>query len=188
MRSLKRTADAPSDVAGQCLLPRSRIDLRFGLRACWRKSTYIEKRQWSVLARPNDRADAVPSVATLADATVHLLSQGQLASTVMREKLAPTYRIVAEDKKWPRFVNNHAWALVGLQRQGVIRKVVPGVYALTGSQDRAPDDRPEPCPPIEADPTAPLPGWARRMVAAANNKNHQRWNGETFTDDDLRAL
>ena len=103
----------------------------------------------------------------------------------MRERLAPAYGIVAEGKYWPRFVNNHAWALVRLQAEGTIRKLGPGLYALAAAKSGSLKP-PQPTPSIE--PDVPLPGWARRMIAVANAKNLRRWNGEPFMEDDLRAL
>ena len=61
----------------------------------------------------------VPDVATLAKATAGLLRQGSEQSERLRQRLALVYGIDPSGSSWPRFVNNHAWALVRLQAQGV---------------------------------------------------------------------
>jgi hypothetical protein len=72
----------------------------------------------------------VPDVATLAKATAGLLRQGPEQSERLRQRLALVYGIDPSGSSWPRFVNNHAWALVRLQAQGAIRKLATGRYEL----------------------------------------------------------
>jgi hypothetical protein len=132
--------------------------------------------------------DSVPDVAALAEATVKLLRQGVGQSESMRERLAVMYRIDPSGSSWPRFVNNHAWALVRLQAMGAIRKLALGRYELTSKptpQEALPET---PTPAIPADASAPLPRWARDMVVRATWKNAKRWQAAPFTEEDLRAL
>jgi hypothetical protein len=133
----------------------------------------------------------VPSVAMLAEDTAELLRQGLDQSERMRRRLAVTYGIDPSANSWPRFVNNHAWALVRLQAAGTIRKRAPGLYELAPGPHPVDASDKKLTPPILTN--APLPGWAREMVAGANRKNAKRWPERVppvprFNDDDLRAL
>ena len=128
----------------------------------------------------------VPGVDTLARATAELLLAGPAQSDSMRRQLAGVYGVQPNGSTWPRFVNNHAWALVRLQAGGTIRKVGPGRY------ERVAEKPPPTCNTatlsISDDPNAPLPRWAREMVVRAVWKNGRRWNGASFTESDLRAI
>ena len=81
-------------------------------------------------------------------------------------------------------MNNHAWALVRLQAEGMIRKISPGIYELAASASLLLPD--QTTAPIIAG--QPLPRWASHVVTAANWKNARRWKGEVFTDVDIRSL
>lgn len=137
---------------------------------------------------PDAGNQRVPDVAALAKATAELLEQGPHRSERMRQRLAVTYGMELSASSWPRFVNNHAWALVRLQAAGTIHKLAPGLYELV------PGARPELplhdalTPAIPADPTAPLPRWAREMVVRATWKNAKLWQAGPFAECDLRAL
>jgi hypothetical protein len=126
-----------------------------------------------------------PSVSELATATAVLLRVGPQASRIMRQTLSARYGLEPEAADWPRFVNNHAWALVKLQADGIIHKLGPGVYELS-SPIIPPMQREVPTPEIRDN--AILPPWATRMVSTARRKNALRWNSETFTEADLRQL
>lgn len=106
----------------------------------------------------------------------------------MRQRLAVTYGIDPSGISWPRFANNHAWALVRLQAIGAIRKVAPGRYELAPGQAPAGPLLDIPTPEISADVNAPLPRWAHEMVVRATWKNAKRWRAAPFTKDHLRAL
>ena len=127
----------------------------------------------------------VPNVAELAQLTVELLRQeSPQTSRAIRELLACHFGLAATRVEWPRFVNNHAWALVQLQANGMVEKLAPGVYTL------APDDKPT-VPEIGTTPVVinvPLPVWARIMVGATRRRNVIRWGGGDFTEADLRTL
>jgi hypothetical protein len=128
----------------------------------------------------------VPDVNTLARATAELLLAGPAQSDSMRRRLAGAYGIAPDGSTWPRFVNNHAWALVRLQASGTIRKISAGWYErLAAKPDLL---RSTASPPISDDPQAPLPRWAREMVVRAAWKNRRRWNEAPFTESDLRAV
>jgi hypothetical protein len=133
-------------------------------------------------ANPGD----APDVAELAKATVELLRQGVRQSEHMRQRLALTYGINPSGISWPRFVNNHAWALVRLQAAGAIRKLAPGHYELAPAPEGTLLDIATPA--IPADANSPLPRWAREMVVRATWKNAKRWQAAPFTEEDLRAL
>jgi hypothetical protein len=129
----------------------------------------------------------VPDVATLAKATAELLRQGPDRSEHLRQRLAVTYGIDPSGDSWPRFVNNHAWALVRLQSEGAIRKVAAGRYELAaGGPVKEVSNDADATPPIRDG--APLPAWARRLVSAASWKNEKRWQAPAFQRDDIRAL
>ena len=130
--------------------------------------------------------DSIPSVAALAEATIELLRLGVGQSERMRERLAVTYGIDTSDTSWPRFVNNHAWALVRLQATEAIRKLAPDHYELTPGPTPRAALLDIPTPAIHAD--APLPRWAREMVVTATRKNSKRWQAVPFTEEHLHAL
>lgn len=132
------------------------------------------------------QSDDLPDVATLAEATIELLRQGVVESARMREWLAATYGVDPSGSSWPRFVNNHAWALVRLQATGAVRKLAPGHYELTPGPTPTEALLDILTPAIHAD--APLPGWARDMVVTAARKNAKRWQALPFTEEHLRAL
>lgn len=121
-------------------------------------------------------------------ATMELLRQGIGQSERMRQRLAVKYGINPSVTSWPRFVNNHAWALVRLQAIGAIRKLSPGRYELVLGPAPKEPLLDIPTPAIPADANAPLPRWAREMVVRATWKNARRWQAAPFTNDDLRAL
>ena len=131
------------------------------------------------------RDHIVPPVDELAAATVKLLGNGPQASRTMRETLSASLGFRPDDVVWPRFVNNHAWALVRMQANGTIRKRSAGVYELI-SPMISPDQDKAVTPEIKLQ--AALPRWAARMIAAANRRNIDRWAGEAFTEADLREL
>jgi hypothetical protein len=106
----------------------------------------------------------------------------------MRQRLALTYGIDPSGSSWPRFVNNHAWALVRLQATGAICKIAPGVYQLAAGACPVIPRHDALTPQIAADPDAPFPHWAHAMVVKATWKNAKRWQAGPFTKDDLRAL
>ena len=133
------------------------------------------------------QADGLPDVASLAAATVEFLRHGPEHSHRMRQLLAGTFGIDQDDEGWPRFVNNHAWALVRLQAQGTIRKIAAGCYelapnAVTGLVAQADDVT----PPIRDE--EPLPRWARQLVLSASWKNARKWNEGPFAECHLRTL
>lgn len=127
----------------------------------------------------------VPNIARLAEDTVELLGVGSDASDNLRRKLAERYGIGKDAVVWPRFVNNHAWALVRLQQQGTIRKLKPGLYALISATSLITPSE-IPTPPIRDG--KPLPRWARQMVARATQKNLERWQAAPFREADLRKI
>ncbi|MDF1586493.1 hypothetical protein [Marinimicrococcus flavescens] len=103
----------------------------------------------------------------------------------MRLRLAPSWAISPEDPRWPRFVNNHAWALVRLQKRGALRKLADGTYA-PGASRAAPADISDPCLPVRDD--APLPAWARRLVLSASRTNALLSGAPAFPEVYRRAL
>lgn len=137
---------------------------------------------------PQPQLSHVPDVATLAQATVSLLRQGSDRSEEMRRRLGEIYDIGPSDVSWPRFVNNHAWALVRLQATGTIEKLGRGLYALSsGPAAKHPVDDAQ-SPPILEDRDARPPRWALVMVSRATWKNATRWGAGPFTQEDLRAV
>lgn len=127
----------------------------------------------------------IPNVAELAHHTIDLLREEcPQASRAMRRLLACQFGLAPAGAEWPHFVNNHAWALVKLQADGIIKKMAPGVYMLLpGGKPTTPETG---TTPIVVD--APLPGWAGNMVAVTRRRNLIRWGGGDFTHADLRML
>lgn len=112
----------------------------------------------------------LPDIATLMEATVARLRFGPDRSEHMRQQLGRAHGLEPSSTAWPRFVNNHAWALVRLQAQGQVQKLAPGFYELV----KAPSDvGSEPSdfgiPPIRDDD--PLPRWTRQLIVTATWKN-----------------
>jgi hypothetical protein len=121
----------------------------------------------------------VPDIPSLMAATVELLQRGVNDSNGMRKHLAKQFKLGTSDQAWRTFVNHHAWALVRLQAQGLIRKTAPGRYDLAVGV-------PDATAPIR-DGEA-LPKWARAHIRNATKKNDERWHAGPFQEDDLRAL
>jgi len=124
----------------------------------------------------------LPDIPALMDETLRLLRQGVSDSVEMRRRLAVDHGVDQTGRDWPRFVNRHAWALVRLQAARHISKIGPGAYTV------APElgEKIDAVPPIL--PGEPLPPWARQTWQRAALRNLKRWQGETFDEDDLRAL
>ena len=72
----------------------------------------------------------VPTVAQLERDTLELVQNGTFDVAVMRQRITARYGVHRDSPDWPALVNNHAWALVRLQRSYQIRKVNRGHYRL----------------------------------------------------------
>jgi hypothetical protein len=147
---------------------------------------------------------AVPSIEELKHPTLELLKKGVGEAGAMREALAHSLGLSAEalsrrvgGAATKAFVNNHAWALVRLQAEGMIEKIGPGRYAilprglwvLEDPENRLRGERS--VEPIIDD--RPLPLWARVLVGRARRRNEQRALREgveppLFGEADLRRL
>lgn len=133
-----------------------------------------------------------PAVAELAELTLGLLRERPMISAAMREDIAGKRDLKPDDPEWPRFVNNHAWALVRLQAEGHVWKAESGHYAMRPSSRAVPPVKivkgllPE--APVECG--KPLPTWADQMQRAKNKINALRWPDRCarLSDEDIFTL
>jgi hypothetical protein len=120
-----------------------------------------------------------------AKATAAVLLEGPSTSSDVRQRLAVLYGVRPDVDHWPRFVNNHAWALVRLQQQNVIQKLATGLYELaSGAASTVPPDDLTSSVRCEQ----PLPRWADDMTVRATWKNAKRWQAGPFGEGDLRDV
>jgi hypothetical protein len=122
------------------------------------------------------RGTEPPTIPQLEEATLEALREGLTDSAGMRSWIAGRKTLQADT----RFTNLHAWALVNLQRNGLIRKTGVGSYALA---EHEPTDLVDPIREGE-----PLPPWARKLVSSAILRNRSLGEEGGFSGDDLRAL
>ena len=124
-------------------------------------------------------SEAIPNRAHLRAETLCCLKRGITDSSAMRQDIAHRLNL---DARHSTFINNHAWSLVDLQSQGLIKRMERGVYALS-NEPALPDVTIE--PPLDG----VVPSWARSMIGKANNQNAKRFPGtEPFTTEDLMDL
>ncbi len=140
-------------------------------------------------------ATEIPRVEDLKRPTLECLRDGVTSSDDMRERLARRFGLGEQQRelrlrsRTAVFTNNHAWALVRLQQDRLIRKVGDRRYALTRA-GRASQEGAE-GPPEATPPPAPgnMPGWAKTLIYRANHENGKRNpDSPPFTEDDFAAL
>jgi hypothetical protein len=79
----------------------------------------------------------LPTIDELKRPTLECLDQGIIDSDLIRDRLARDFGLTRNDRtatltnRIPTFVNNHAWALVRLQNDGLIRRVARKIYEIT---------------------------------------------------------
>ena len=84
----------------------------------------------------------IPDIKTLEIATLECLKRGVTNSDQMREHLAKRFKLTKAEwatkleSQTPVFTNNHAWALVRLGQQGLIKKIRAKTYKLTREGER----------------------------------------------------
>ena len=98
---------------------------------------------------------------------------------------APNYDIRSADAA--RFTNNHAWALVRPQQNGLIQKLAPKSYIIA-EQGLAwlRQAAPVRAHPVDPPAVGAMPLWANRLVYRARLRNGP--DGPPFTEQDLMAL
>ena len=117
---------------------------------------------------------AIPSVDELKRPTLELLAEGLTDSDQIRSRIAPGFRV--DPAATPRFTNNHAWALVRLQQNGLIQEAAHKSYIIT-ELGRAwlreagfVQVRPPEPPALGA-----MPAWASRLIYRANCETVRRF-------------
>jgi hypothetical protein len=135
---------------------------------------------------------SLPSVNELKRLTLACLDQGITDSGLIRDRLARDLRLTGDDlarelqNRMPTFVNNHAWALVRLQNDGLIRRVARKTYEITKAGRaflRGPTREEF---RVESPQPGRMPKWARRWIYTADRKNGP--DGPRFTEKDLLEL
>ena len=106
--------------------------------------------------------------------TLDALRRGIFNSDAMREWLAANAGQTIDSC----FTNAHAWALVHLQKDGLIEKVAEKTYRLIEASQTE-HKVPEPTDDF-------MPRWAKVHISKANNKNGPEC--PRFTNDDLLHL
>ena len=124
-----------------------------------------------------ETAQHAPSTADLRRPTLAALNAGPVSSEEIRRHIAGTADFSHRSEERARSVNNHAWALVQLQAEGLIVKEGEGRYRLTAA-GRAELAKPPPPPFLPIQPIEegiPLPQWAESMRRKKNQINRIRW-------------
>jgi hypothetical protein len=115
--------------------------------------------------------------ADLKQQTLEALRSGIANSDQMRSWIAARTGEMPDS----RFVNAHAWALVRLQKEGLIEKLETKTYRLLQKPEA---DQSVP-PPSESF----TPKWAKKLIHSANSKNAKLAPGlPKFTEQDLLHL
>jgi hypothetical protein len=127
----------------------------------------------------------IPSVDNLKRPTLELLAGGLTDSDQIRSRIARDFQV--DPAATPRFTNNHAWALVRLQQNGLIQKLALKSYIITELgrawlRDAGLVQARPPEPPV----VGAMPAWASRLIHRANLRNGA--DGPPFTQQDLVAL
>ncbi len=113
-------------------------------------------------------------IADLKQMTLEALRRGIANSDEIREWITSELGTTITS----RFINEHAWALVHLQRENQIEKVSKGIYRL--NEFASPDH-------TVSEPTKRMmPEWARRLINGARSRNIEGCS--PFTEDDLVFL
>ena len=134
----------------------------------------------------------VPSVAELKTATLSLMKAGVTFSDEMRDRICQQLgssldELRAEDRDLAnKFINNHAWALVRLQNDGLIEKTAERFYRLKPSATSVKLKREH---PIDPPSSGAMPKWAKDLISAANDRNRRRFpDHPRFTEQDILDL
>ena len=133
---------------------------------------------------PDPNADvSIPSVTEIAARTLDLIKRGVFDTVTMRLHLAEEFGLTPNGFGWSTFVNNHAWALVRLQRSYAIRKVGRQNYVIehkTTSQIGDTIDK------VEI--AGVLAGWAETLRSRANGVNRTNGSADVVTGPDMIVL
>jgi hypothetical protein len=135
----------------------------------------------------------VRSVDQLKRPTLEYLAAGITDTDEIRERIAGDLLLVEPEPaphlktRVAKYINNHAWALVRLQQNGLIQKLAPKSYIIT-KQGRAWLRQAgfTHAHPIDLPVLGAMPAWARRLIYAANQRNGP--DGPRFTEQDLMVL
>lgn len=130
----------------------------------------------------------IPGPEDLKRPTMRLLSLGLRHTDDIRARLLQQCGILADDlsrEAQNRFINNHAWSLVRLQRDGLIQRLGAKRYALTEAGNECLRD-PRPTQAVEPPVPGATPKWAKRLVSSAKRRNGK--DGPDFTEQDLLVL
>jgi hypothetical protein len=128
---------------------------------------------------------AVPRVDDLKQPTLRLLAEGITGSDEIRSRISQNYDIQFADAA--RFTNNHAWALVRLQQNGLIQKLAPKSYIITElGRAQLRQVGLVRAHPIDPPAVGAMPAWASRLIYRANLRNGP--DGPRFTEHDLVTL
>ncbi len=132
----------------------------------------------------------IPSIEDLKSPTLQCLRDGLTDTGEMRQRLARDFGLGEDalDRRLnspvPIFTNNHAWALVRLQQEGLISKTGERTYGLT---DRRKERRRDPENyRVEPPELGNMPSWAKTWISRANRHNGP--SGPRFTEHDLMEL
>jgi hypothetical protein len=134
----------------------------------------------------------LPTIHELKRPTLECLDQGIIDSDLIRDRLARDFGLTRNDRtatltnRIPTFVNNHAWALVRLQNDGLIRGVARKTYEISETGQAVLRGRIRQEFAVEPPRTDRMPLWARRWVYVANRKNGA--DGPRFTEHHLLEL
>ena len=125
----------------------------------------------------------VPTVGELQQRTLELIKSGIGDVTAMRRQIAQELGLKKDSPDWPAFVNNHAWALVRLQRSYDVRKVRHGQYA---PEPRIIVGRGDAISAVRHD--GRLAQWAENLRRRANSVNRAAGRSDVITATDMVEL
>lgn len=132
------------------------------------------------------------SVEALKRPTLRCIEAGLTDPKAMRVRLAKELSLDPTDldrrlkSGVARFVNNHAWALVRLQAEGLICKTSDATYALTEKGRARLAGHPTEFLAVPEPADGAMPQWARVLIRRANQRNGP--DGPRFSDADLMFL
>jgi len=134
----------------------------------------------------------LPSIDELKRPTLEYLYRSVVNSDLISPSSGRDFGMTSADlairleSRIPTFVNNHAWALVRLQNDGLIQKTGHKTYHITDAGKAFLTGRLRKDFRVEPPETGQMPLWARRWIYVADRKNGP--DGPRFTEQDLLEL